>query len=354
MENVPTWIRDLTARPEVQAGLIVLASLIVAKIGDFVVTRGLRVLAGKTRTDLDDKLIALLHKPIYVSAVLLGLYFAVGLLALPPPFPWVLIGSLKTLALLIWSRTGLKLVSTLLEGLGRLADRVTWIEQRTLPLFDNLAKILIVGGSVYALLLIWDMDVKPWLASAGIMGIALGFAAKDTLANFFGGLSVIIDAPYKVGDFINLDSGARGQVTRIGLRSTRILTRDDVEITVPNGLIGNSTIVNETGGPWKKSRVFITAGVAYGSDIDRVREILMAAALSVEHVVRDPEPRIRFVEMADSALVFRVMCWIDEPVLRGRCIDGLNTAVYKALNEANISIPFPQRDVHMFRADANP
>ena len=57
--------------------------------------------------------------------------------------------------------------------------------------------------------------------------------------------------------------------------------------------------------------------------------------------------------MADSALVFRVMCWIDEPVLRGRCIDGLNTAVYKALNEANISIPFPQRDVHMFRADAN-
>jgi small-conductance mechanosensitive channel len=88
-------------------------------------------------------------------------------------------------------------------------------------------------------------------------------------------------------------------------------------------------------------------GVAYGSDIDRVRAVLMAAANSVEHVVSDPAPRVRFVEMGDSALIFRIQVWIDEPALRGICIDGLNTAVYKALGRAKIEIPFPQRVLHV-------
>jgi small-conductance mechanosensitive channel len=87
--------------------------------------------------------------------------------------------------------------------------------------------------------------------------------------------------------------------------------------------------------------------VAYGSDVDRVREVLLEAARSVEYVVEDPAPRVRFTEMGDSALIFRLLCWINDPVLRGRCVDGLNTAVYKALNAEGIEIPFPQRDLHL-------
>ena len=156
-----------------------------------------------------------------------------------------------------------------------------------------------------------------------------------------------MDAPYKLGDFINLDSGERGRVIKIGLRSTRLLTRDDVEITLPNAHIANAKVVNESGGPYEKTRVAISVGVAYGSDVDRVREVLQKAAQSVEWVVHDPEPRVRFVEMGDSALIFRVQGWIDEPALRGSYIDGLNTAIYKALGQADIEIPFPQRVVHM-------
>ena len=85
--------------------------------------------------------------------------------------------------------------------------------------------------------------------------MAVGFAAKDTLANLFGGIFILADAPYKVGDFVVLGSGERGEVTQVGLRSTRILTRDDVEVTVPNAMIANDTIVNESGGPWVKHRV---------------------------------------------------------------------------------------------------
>ena len=92
-----------------------------------------------------------------------------------------------------------------------------------------MSKIVVFGLAVYCFLVTWDLDLSAWLASAGIMGIAVGFTAKDSLANLFGGLFVIMDSPYKLGDFINLDSGERGRVIKIGLRSTRLLTRDDVE-----------------------------------------------------------------------------------------------------------------------------
>jgi small-conductance mechanosensitive channel len=235
--------------------------------------------------------------------------------------------------------------------LSRLADRVTWLEARTLPLFDNLSKVLVFALAVYGVLVAWDLDLTPWLASAGIVGIAVGFAAKDSLANLFGGLFLIMDAPYKIGDFINLDSGERGQVVKIGLRSTRLMTRDDVEITLPNAHIASSKVVNETGGPHEKTRVAVHVGVAYGSDIDRVREVLLSAAQSVESVVQAPEPYVRFVEMGDSALIFRVQGWIDTPANRGACVDGMNTAIYKALGQAGIEIPFPQRVVHLSRSE---
>ncbi|HXV75770.1 MAG TPA: mechanosensitive ion channel family protein, partial [Candidatus Polarisedimenticolaceae bacterium] len=224
-----------------------------------------------------------------------------------------------------------------------------WLDDRTVPLFDNVAKILLFGAAVYVLLLTWNLDVKPWLASAGIVGVALGFAAKDTLANLFGGLFIIIDAPYKIGDFINLDTGERGQVTKIGLRSTRLLTRDDVEITLPNAQIANAKIVNESGGPSQGFRVEIRVGVAYGSDVDQVRRVLLEAAGAVEIAAESPTPRVRFLEMGDSALIFRVLCWVDEPVSRGICIDALNTEVYKRLRQAGIEIPFPQRELHLRR-----
>jgi small-conductance mechanosensitive channel len=226
--------------------------------------------------------------------------------------------------------------------------RSEWIDERTLPLFDNLARLILLGAAAYFLLLAWHLNISGWLASAGIAGLALGLAAQDTLSNVFGGLSIIADAPYKVGDWVNLDGGERGRVTQIGLRSTRMMTRDDVEITVPNAAIASGKIINESGGPSRKSRVSVLVGVAYGSDVDQVREVLLRAARGVELVADDPEPRIRFTEMADSALVFRVLCWIEFPELRGECVDGLNTAIYKALNAEGITIPFPQRDVHFY------
>ena len=346
MNDLLALIPDALSHPWLRAGFVVLVSVVVAKLVDVVISRILIRLTLRTNTDLDDQLIGQLHRPVFLSVILVGLYVATRIVGAPPDLEVILVRTLQTGAILIWTGAGFRIASTTLRGLSVLADRVTWLESRTLPLFDNLSKIVVFALAVYCFLVVWSLDLSPWLASAGIVGIAVGFAAKDSLANLFGGLFVIMDSPYKIGDYINLDTGERGRVVKIGLRSTRLLTRDDVEITLPNAHIANAKVVNESGGPHEKTRVVVQVGVAYGSDVEQVHAVLLAAAQSVPSVVDDPEPYVRFIEMGDSALLFRVQAWIDEPVLRGQCIDGLNTAIYQALGREKIEIPFPQRVVH--------
>jgi small-conductance mechanosensitive channel len=163
----------------------------------------------------------------------------------------------------------------------------------------------------------------------------------------FAGVSIAADAPYKTGDFIRLDSGERGMVTHIGLRSTRIVTRDDVEITIPNGIIGNAKIVNEAGGPSTKHRIRVPVGVAYGSDIDHVIATLDSVASGHEQVCSEPAPRVRFRAFGNSSLDFELLCWINQPVDRGRLVHELNCSVYKAFQREEIEIPFPQHDLHV-------
>ena len=216
-----------------------------------------------------------------------------------------------------------------------------------LALIQNVVKVVLFALAIYFIFLAWNINVTAWVASAGIVGLALSFAAKDTLSNLFAGVSIIMDAPYKNGDFIILESGERGIVTYIGLRSTRLLTRDDVEITVPNGIIGNSKIVNEAGGPSQKHRIRIAVGAAYGTDIDHIIATLEAVANDHAEVCKTPAPRVRFRQFGESSLDFELLCWIERPIDRGRLRHELGCAVYKAFAEHNIEIPFPQRDLHV-------
>ncbi len=228
------------------------------------------------------------------------------------------------------------------------------VQTGMLALIKNVSKVVLFMLAVYFMFLAWDINVTAWVASAGIVGLALSFAARDTLSNLFAGVSIVMDAPYKTGDFIILDTGQRGVVTNIGLRSTRIMTRDDIEITIPNGVIGNSTITNEAGGPSEKHRIRISVGVAYGSDMDHVIATLEKVAADHEEVCSNPAPRVRFRAFGESSLDFELLCWIDRPVDRGRLRHELGVNVYKAFAASDIQIPFPQRDLHVRTMPANP
>ncbi len=331
----------------IQALLAVALSFLVAWLFNSVIITGLKKLALKTHFDLDDHLVELLHAPIYNSILLLG--FASANLLLSPPILYlnIIYSLIKSIALITWVVFFLRINRTLLTRLAKNEKRIKIVHQQTLPLFLNLINIVIVALTVYVLFSAWNIDMTAWLASAGIAGIAIGFAAKDTLANLFSGVFIMADAPYKIGDFIVLDTGDRGEVTHIGIRSTRILTRADVEVTIPNAVMGNTKIINESGGRHEKYRCKITVGVAYGSDIDKVREILLGIARAEDIVCTDPQPQVRFRLFGASSLDFDLLVWINKPVLRGRVVDSLNCEIYRKFIEHNIEIPYSKQDLYI-------
>ena len=329
-----------------QALVIAVAFIVVGKIAEWILTRMIGRIARRSSTELDDKLVALLHRPIFVSFVLLGLGLATVRLQLPGATQVFTLAALKTIAIFIWYgffRSAANIATEVARG----RRDSKFVESGMLQLLQNVIKVVMFALFVYFLFVAWNIDLTAWLASAGIVGLALSFAARDTLSNLFAGVSIVADAPYKTGDFIILETGERGVVTHIGLRSTRLLTRDDIEITIPNGVIGNSTIINEAGGPNQKHRIRVAVGVAYGSDIDQVIATLEGVAADHEEVCDEPAPRVRFRRFGESSLDFELLCWIARPVDRGRLSHDLHCAVYKAFARDEIQIPFPQRDLHV-------
>ena len=318
----------------------------IGKIADIVLARMAGRVARQSSTELDDIIVKLMHRPIFLSFVLLGLGIAAQHVQLPELPLKITTGILKTIAIVVWYNLFNQL-TTILVRETRSKSRSKFVQSGMLALLQNVIRIVLIALAIYFGFLAWDIEVTAWLASAGIVGIALGLAARDTLSNVFAGVSIVADSPYKTGDFIILDTGERGVVTHIGLRSTRLLTRDDVEITIPNGVLGTSKIINEAGGPSQKHRIRIAVGVAYGSDIDQVIATLEKVAADHEEICKSPSPRVRFRAFGDSALDFELLCWIERPVDRGRLHHELNCAVYKAFNENDIQIPFPQRDLHV-------
>ncbi|MHC4941053.1 MAG: mechanosensitive ion channel family protein [Planctomycetota bacterium] len=328
---------------------ILFYALLASVLLQWVLTRAVLVMTRRTATELDDTIVARLRFPIFLTVLFIGAMIA--LRRWDPPFGdttvWRTRNVLITIATLFWIRSLRRIGDAVCDALARKVDDFNWIQPQSLPIYEILSGLLVIGAGIYVVLVAWEVDLTAWLASAGIIGIAVGFAARDTLANLFAGMFILADAPYRLGDYIVLDGQERGKVTQIGIRSTRLLTRDDIEITIPNSVIANSKIVNETGGPHQKRRVRIQVGVAYGSDIDRVREVLMEIARDSGLAAEHPEPRVRFRNLGDSSLDFHLQIWIDEPALRGRAVDQLLTAIYKRFNEEGIEIPFPQRVVTM-------
>jgi len=332
-----------------QATVAIIGSLLLAWIFDRFLSAGIRKLTARTRFQFGDFLIEYLHKPIYLTLILIGLALAISLLQLElgEGIEEIVFSVLLTIGYIIWSIFLLRVTRAMLRAIAISDRHLAVINPQSLPLFQNVAMITIVVVSVYIIFTAWNVDMTAWLASAGIIGIAVGFAAKDTLANLFSGVFIMADAPYKIGDYVVLDSGERGEITHIGIRSTRLMTRDDVEVTVPNSVMGNTKIINESGGPHEKYRIRVAVGVAYGSDIDKVREVLMDIALNDESVCEDPEPRVRFRQFGGSSLDFELLCWIEQPMLRGRVLDILNSKVYKRFIEEKIEIPYSKHDIYI-------
>ena len=334
-------------RPWIQSALIVIAAITAAYLLTAIIQRGVLRAVNKTRFQLGGEVISNLHQPVFYSILMVG--FAIALLVSPLDgrVESASVSLLKTANIFIWTAFFIRLSSILLRATARHPQRQQLVNPQSLPLFKNLAFLIIFAIAFYLAFQVWGVDMTAWLASAGVVAIAIGFAAKDTLSNFIAGIFILAEAPYKIGDYIVLDTGERGEITEIGIRSTRMLTRDDVELTIPNGIMGNSKIVNESGGPHPKFRIRIPVGVAYGSDVERVKALLHEVAATNEEVCDTPEARVRFRQFGESSLDFELLCWVEQPAQRGMVVDLLLTAINQRFTEEGLEIPFAKRDVYI-------
>lgn len=189
------------------------------------------------------------------------------------------------------------------------------------------------------------LRLNSLLAASAVLAVGIGFGLQNIAQNFISGIILLIEQPVRHGDFVKV-GGILGTVEDIGLRATHIITRDEVTIIVPNSSLVSAEVINHSR-PTTKLRVRIPVGVAYGSDIERTKQVLLAVARANGDVLDKPPPEVRLEDFGDSALAFALYLWIEHARDDLRVGSELRFAIEKAFREANIEIPFPQRDIHV-------
>ncbi len=189
------------------------------------------------------------------------------------------------------------------------------------------------------------LELQRLTIIAGALSVGIGFGLQNIVNNFVSGLILLFERPVKVGDTINIDD-QWGTITKIGLRSTIFETLDRSEIIVPNSDLISQKVTNWTFST-NISRVTVNVGVAYGSPLDKVLEILQGVALGHPDILKDPEPSAIFTGFGDSSIDFEVRAWISDISKRPRIKSEMGQAIDRAFREEDISIPFPQRDLHL-------
>jgi small-conductance mechanosensitive channel len=186
----------------------------------------------------------------------------------------------------------------------------------------------------------------------GALGVGIGFGLQNVVNNFVSGLILIFEAPIQIGDTVEVGS-LMGQVTQIGIRTSRVRTYNGSEVIVPNGDLVSNQVINWTLSD-RRRRLKLSVGVAYGTDTELVTETLRRVLEADEEVLDDPAPSIIFSAFADSSLNFDIYAWVGEFDTGLSATHRINSAINEALAKAGISIPFPQRDLHLISTPDNP
>ncbi len=220
-------------------------------------------------------------------------------------------------------------------------------------IFQFLTKITSVVLYVVALLIslsILGIEIKPILAGLGIAGLAVALALQDTLGNFFSAIYIAVDQPVKIGDFIEISTGEKGYVMDIGWRSTRLRTRDNNIVIVPNSKLSQAVITNYNQ-VHSKFKVEVEVGVSYKSDLELVEKVTVNTAKKImkelEPGIKDFEPHIRYDKFADSSINLRVALMTEDVERKFVIIHRFIKSLAKEYKKNNIEIPYPQRDVHL-------
>lgn len=300
-----------------------------------------------TKTDIDDRILQRITPPTSLLVMFAGLYFAVKSLPLPEKVHIAASGLLFIINIIILTKIAYRATD---EMLNWYATRITGVEssglRQLIPLVEKLVSIFLIGTALIITLKHFNYDIWSIITALGIGSLAIGLAAKDTLANMISGFTLMLDRPFHIGDRIQLTGGQTGDVIDIGLRSTKIKTLDNTFLIIPNSELCNTILINMAF-PDVLSKGRINLGVAYGTDVAFVKQLLVQTALENDHVLREPVPEAYFVSFGDSALNISLFFWVDDYTKVFSVTDQINCLIADRFQEKGIQIPYPTRTVLM-------
>ncbi len=345
-----TRFLGLTGTDWLNLGVSLLFVLVAYLLGTWLIRRVLLRLIRRTPTEFDDRVLEAAGNNLRWLVVILILGFSTTRLAFVS-------ADVKVVLSDIYFVLGLIVVVLLLWRLVDLAD--DWYREKLAetergegfePVIVLLVRVgrILVGVIAFTILLShFGVNITAFVAALGIGGLALSLGAKDTIADAIAGFIILVDRPFRIGDRIEIQEvGTWGDVADIGLRTTRIRTRDNRMVIVPNSVIGSNQVINYTY-PDPQYRIETHVGIAYGTDIETARRVIVDTVRQVEGVLQDKPIDALYIEMGDSAMIFRVRWWIESYVDTRRMLDRVHTAVQHALDEAGIESPYPTQTINL-------
>jgi len=334
----------------ISAGVLAAAVILTRPLITLILDKIIGRITGLTKTSLDNKLIEAIRPPLYWLVVFLALNFGLnrldfltaGIQDEIDTATYLIMATLIVAAL--W-----RLINAFAEWyLVEIAEESdTPLDNQMVPFIRRVMLIVLVTIAIIVVLGYFEVEISGLVATLGVGSLAVALAAQATLSDTISGFVIMADRPFRIGDRIEIiELDTWGDVEDIGLRSTRIRTRDNRMVVVPNSVIAKSLVVNYAY-PNTEYRTEIHVGVAYGTEIEHARKVLIDAVSSVEGVDQNHPVDALFLEFGDSALIFRVRWWLNSYVDTRRMFDKVNTAMYNALNAAGIEVPFPQQDIRL-------
>ncbi|MBK6915203.1 MAG: mechanosensitive ion channel family protein [Ignavibacteriales bacterium] len=341
---------------------VIFLGIIAAKLSSFISRKIAQPYVKKTKTKQDDKLVEIIGWGVFRLVIIAALFASLGIfendwlfligvkstVINAHPYLAIFTKILDVLLFLYFVFTlviiSFKLTVVLLDWY---SESIDGGENRNLsgslfPLIKKLAKVIIFLIAVVAVLSKFDVNISGLLVSLGVGSLAVALAAQETLSNMISGFAIMIDRPFRIGDRIRFAENKTGDVMEIGIRSTKILDFDHNIVVIPNNEIIKSHITNLSY-PSSETRVVVEIGVAYGTDIQRAKNLLLDIVKNDEDIIKETPPEVYLINFADSSLVLRLTCRTNnyKNVFEIQC--RTREKIYEIFRRENIEIPFPQR-----------
>jgi len=221
----------------------------------------------------------------------------------------------------------------------------TW-DQELLPMVKKLVAVVIYFFALSIVLELFGISISALVATAGVATAAIALASQETLSNMLGGLAILIDRPFRVGDWIELNDGKVGVVVEIGLRTTRIRQFDGTALVVPNKDMANTRVINYAL-PTPQAAIRQTIRVTYGTDVEKAKKVLLEVMQRHPEVLKDPAPGVWLTAFNTYSLDLFISCWVASYTNRFRVTDELNMQILQAFRENGITIAVPVQDIRI-------